>query len=174
MLNFSWEMKGDSDHYVFYSRDIPVLMLHTGLHDDYHRPSDDADKINTEGLKQISQLMFNILVELADAPSLSGFRSQSRSETRFDQQAHEHGLPSPPGRLGVRMDGKAAANGQVVVNSVNAGSAADLAGFQAGDRVLKFAAEDVTDSARFLVNILATAGSATATIKHRAATNRWK
>jgi len=165
LLNFSWEMKGDSDHYVFYTRDIPVLMLHTGLHDDYHRPSDDADKINAEGLKQISQLMFNIVVELVDAPSLGGFRSQSRSETRFDQQTRERGLPSPPGRLGIRIDGKAAANGQVVVNSVNAGSAADLAGLQAGDRVLKFAGEDVTDSARFLVNILSTSGAATATIE---------
>jgi hypothetical protein len=165
LLNFSWEMKGDSDHYAFYSREVPVLMLHTGLHDDYHRPSDDADKINAEGLKQISQLMFNVLVELADAPSLSGFRSQSRTETRFDQQTRERGLPSPPGRLGVRIDGKAATNGQVIINSVSAGSAADRAGLRAGDRVLKFAGEDVTDAARFLVNVLATAGPAPATIE---------
>lgn len=165
LLNFNWEMKGDSDHYAFYTRDIPVLMLHTGLHDDYHRPSDDADKINAEGLKQISQLMFNVAVELADAPSLSGFRGHSRNETRFDQQTRERGLPSPPGRLGVRIDGKAAANGQVVVTSVNPGSAADLAGLRAGDRVLKFAGEDVSDPARFLVNVLATSGAATATIE---------
>ena len=165
LLNFNWEMKGDSDHYAFYSRNVPVLMLHTGLHDDYHRPSDDADKINAEGLKQISQLMFNVLVELADAPSLSGFRGQSRSETRFDQQTRERGLSSPPGRLGVRIDGKAATNGQVVVNSVSAGSAADLAGLRAGDRVLKFSGDDVTDAARFLVNVLAASGPATATIE---------
>jgi S1-C subfamily serine protease len=140
-------------------------MLHTGLHDDYHRPSDDADKINAEGLKQISQLMFNVLVELADAPSLSGFRRESQNETRFDQQTRERGLPSPPGRLGIRIDGKAAANGQVVVTGVSAGSAAELAGLRAGDRILKFAGEDVTDTATFLVNVLATAGAATATIE---------
>ncbi len=165
LLDFSWEMKGDSDHWAFYSRNVPVLMLHTGLHDDYHRPSDDADKINTEGLKQIAQLMFNVLVELADAPSLGGFRGQSRSETRFEQQTRERGLPSPPGRLGVRIDGKAAVDGRVIVNNVSAGSAADRAGIRTGDRVLKFDGADVTDAAQFLVNVLAAAGPVTASIE---------
>ena len=164
-LDFAWKIESNSDHYSFFEKQIPILQIHSGLHDDYHRPSDDADKINAEGLKQISQLMFNVLVELADAPSLSGFRGQSRTETRFDQQTRERGLSSPPGRLGVRIDGKAAANGQVVVNSVSAGSAADLAGVRAGDRMLKFAGDDVTDAARFLVNVLATSGPATAAIE---------
>ena len=40
---------GPSDHTSFYRKDIPVLFFFTGQHKDYHRPSDDADRINYEG-----------------------------------------------------------------------------------------------------------------------------
>ena len=40
---------GPSDHTSFYRKDIPVLFFFTGQHKDYHRPSDDADKINYKG-----------------------------------------------------------------------------------------------------------------------------
>ena len=75
-------------------------MMHTGMHDDYHRPSDDADKINVEGLKQVAQLMFNVLVELADAPTLSEFRAASRGETRGVQRDRERALPPPARTFG--------------------------------------------------------------------------
>ena len=41
-LDFSWTIKPNADYYPFFEHDIPVLMFHTGLHDDYHRPSDVA------------------------------------------------------------------------------------------------------------------------------------
>lgn len=44
---------GPSDHTSFYRKDIPVLFFFTGLHSDYHKPSDDADKINYTGMLQI-------------------------------------------------------------------------------------------------------------------------
>ena len=65
-IEFNWDLKADSDHHSFFTRNVPVLMLFTGLHDDYHRPSDDAEKINGDGLMQVSRLMFNVLVELAE------------------------------------------------------------------------------------------------------------
>src|SRR5213079_1736763 len=40
---------GPSDHTSFYIKDIPVLFFFTGVHSDYHKPSDDADKINYNG-----------------------------------------------------------------------------------------------------------------------------
>jgi hypothetical protein len=43
---------GPSDHMSFAMKKIPVLFLHSGQHRDYHRPSDDADKVNYEGLEQ--------------------------------------------------------------------------------------------------------------------------
>ena len=42
---------GPSDHTSFYLKDIPVLFLFTGTHADYHKPSDDSDKINFDGVK---------------------------------------------------------------------------------------------------------------------------
>ncbi|PQO42242.1 M28 family peptidase [Blastopirellula marina] len=44
---------GPSDHASFYAKQLPVLALFTGTHNDYHRPSDDADKINYEGMARI-------------------------------------------------------------------------------------------------------------------------
>ncbi len=60
-LDFNWEMKADSDHYSFYERQIPILMFHTGLHSDYHRPSDDVEKLNFAGLERIDRLMFGVV-----------------------------------------------------------------------------------------------------------------
>jgi len=54
---------GPSDHTSFYLKDIPVLFLFTGTHNDYHKPTDDADKINYTGGKLITNYVFN----LADA-----------------------------------------------------------------------------------------------------------
>lgn len=52
VIDFDFELKGDSDHYPFYSKQIPFLFAHTGLHNDYHRPSDDPEKINAEGVRR--------------------------------------------------------------------------------------------------------------------------
>ena len=40
---------GASDHTSFYSQDVPVLFFFSGLHGDYHRPSDDWDNLNVDG-----------------------------------------------------------------------------------------------------------------------------
>ena len=51
-----YEGRGGSDQTSFYEKDIPVLFFHTGGHPDYHRPTDDADKIDYSSLKQILEL----------------------------------------------------------------------------------------------------------------------
>ncbi|GGG54448.1 M20/M25/M40 family metallo-hydrolase [Epilithonimonas arachidiradicis] len=51
---------GPSDHTSFYLKDIPVLFLFTGTHNDYHKPTDDADKINYAGQKIITSYVFNL------------------------------------------------------------------------------------------------------------------
>src|SRR5690606_12849210 len=106
---------------------IPIVMLHTGLHGDYHRPSDDVEKINNEGIKDISQLLFNLTVGLAEAPELGKFRSQSRVESEFIKRGVETTLAPPRGRLGLRWDPIAAREGKILVASVTPGSPADKA-----------------------------------------------
>ena len=59
---------GPSDHSSFYARKIPVLHLFTGSHSDYHRPTDTAEKINYAGMQRITQLVADIVRELATAP----------------------------------------------------------------------------------------------------------
>ncbi|REK10440.1 MAG: M20/M25/M40 family metallo-hydrolase [Planctomycetota bacterium] len=154
LLDFNWDMRGDSDHYSFYSRGIPVLMLHTGLHDDYHRPSDDVERINSEGLKDISRLMFAVLIELADAPNLSRFRSQSRLESESIKRRIEVSLPPPPGRLGIRWQEQAAQDGKIVVEQVTSGSAADKGGLESGDRIVTFDGLEVSDPDAFRLAVL--------------------
>ena len=50
-----------SDHWPFYKRNVPYLLFHTGLHDQYHRPTDDADLVNYEAAESISRLAFEVL-----------------------------------------------------------------------------------------------------------------
>jgi Zn-dependent M28 family amino/carboxypeptidase len=59
---------GGSDHTPFYQKGIPVLHFHTGMHDDYHRPTDDWEKLNIEGMVKISDLVLEVLKKLASAP----------------------------------------------------------------------------------------------------------
>ncbi|RMF60928.1 MAG: M20/M25/M40 family metallo-hydrolase, partial [Calditrichaeota bacterium] len=56
---------GPSDHASFYSQNVSVLNLFTGLHDDYHKPSDTVDKINFDGLLTIAQFARDIVVRVA-------------------------------------------------------------------------------------------------------------
>ena len=51
---------GPSDHTSFYLKDIPVLFLFTGTHNDYHKPTDDSDKINYSGGTVIANYVFDL------------------------------------------------------------------------------------------------------------------
>ncbi len=55
-----------SDHANFYKKQIPVLFFFTGVHNDYHRPTDHTDKINVEGIGSIGALVSQVMLALAD------------------------------------------------------------------------------------------------------------
>jgi hypothetical protein len=142
LIDFTWEMSSDSDHYTFFTAGVPVLMFHTGLHEDYHRPSDDTAKVNVDGEERVTRLLFNALLTLADEPAQRRFRPQSRQEFASMRDSKEVPLSPLPGRLGVRwkLESEAVAPG-VVVESVVPNSAASRAGLRAGDRIVKFAGQ---------------------------------
>ena len=71
---------GPSDHTSFYLNDIPVLHFFTGQHEDYHKPSDDYDKINFEGMNIISNYIFDIISDLNDNEKLSFTKTINESE----------------------------------------------------------------------------------------------
>jgi hypothetical protein len=66
-LDLRRSITGNSDHYPFYQAGIPVLMPFTGLHTDYHRPSDDIERVNFEGVAKIARLSYGVAAIAADA-----------------------------------------------------------------------------------------------------------
>lgn len=64
-VSYERSVTSRSDHASFYRKDIPVLFFFTGLHEDYHRTSDHADKINHDGMADIAKLVSGVLFELA-------------------------------------------------------------------------------------------------------------
>ncbi len=140
-LSFVWDIEDDSDHYPFITAKIPTVMFHTGLHDHYHRPSDDAHLVNLEGIEPVARLTLGFVTAIADDPAaLPAFRPESLNESNATRNRIEASIPdssrSPQGRwgLGTRNDpGEPAAP---IVVRVWRESPASRAGLAAGDRVL--------------------------------------
>ncbi|MBX7168837.1 MAG: M20/M25/M40 family metallo-hydrolase [Pirellulales bacterium] len=72
---------GPSDHSSFYAKKIPVMHFFTGLHSDYHRPSDDVDRLNISGMRRITEMIEEVTVELADAPAAPKYVNTGGSES---------------------------------------------------------------------------------------------
>lgn len=62
------EFFGRSDHFAFARRGIPAINLFSGLHDDYHTPSDEAGKVNTDKIARVARLTFLTAYRLASEP----------------------------------------------------------------------------------------------------------
>lgn len=70
---------GPSDHTSFYLADIPVLHFFTGQHEDYHKPGDDSEKLNYEGMDLISGFIFDIISDLDDNGELAFRKTKNDS-----------------------------------------------------------------------------------------------
>ncbi len=71
---------GPSDHTSFYTNDIPVLHFFTGQHKDYHKPSDDYEKINFPGMEKISSFIYDIISQLNNQGKLKFKKTVNESE----------------------------------------------------------------------------------------------
>lgn len=121
---------GPSDHASFYAQNIPVLNLFSGLHDDYHRPSDTADKINYEGLETVVELAAAIIDSVAGNRQRPEFRKADSSANRGQRATFRVSVGTIPdysdNPLGLRITG------------VREGSPAEKAGLHGGDIIIKF------------------------------------
>jgi hypothetical protein len=70
---------GPSDHTSFYLKNIPVLHFFTGSHSDYHKPTDDWDKINYEGEKEVLDLIISVIEKLDNEPQLAFLPTKNKS-----------------------------------------------------------------------------------------------
>jgi aminopeptidase YwaD len=119
---------GPSDHTSFYRKNIPVLFFFTGTHGDYHKPSDDAEKININGVEKIISNITQIIAATDKLPKLGFLKTReqvsSSSSTRFTVS------------LGIMPDYTYTAGG-VRVDGVSEGKLAQKTGILAGDIVKK-------------------------------------
>jgi hypothetical protein len=144
-LDYTWEIKANSDHWPFLEHQIPVVMFHTGLHPDYHKPTDDVDKINREGMREIGRYLVATIVKAADADKLPTYRPAGRDETLAQQEAIEkpqspaaalsHNAGAQPPRLGITWRTDEAEPGSVILTYVTPNSPAAVAGLATGDRI---------------------------------------
>ncbi|NER09963.1 PDZ domain-containing protein [Muriicola jejuensis] len=130
---------GPSDHTSFYLQDIPVLHFFTGQHEDYHKPTDDADRLNYEGMEQITDYIMEVIGELNDNPKLAFRKTKNESE---EVPRFKVGLGVIPDYLfggeGMRIDG------------VSEDKPAQKAGLMKGDIVVKMGDSIVTDMMSYM------------------------
>jgi aminopeptidase YwaD len=127
-LSYGQDGFGPSDHQSFYVRDVPVLFFFTGTHDDYHKPSDTAEKINSEGLAQVAEYVREVAEAVANDPQRVAF-NRVKVESKPTGGGFRVYLGTVPNYSdqsdGMKLDG------------VRPGSPAERAGLRAGDLVLR-------------------------------------
>jgi len=160
-IDFDWKLKSDSDHWPFYERRIPILMFHTGLHEDYHRPSDDAHRINHAGLTSVARLTLDTALHLADAEQLPSFRDAVRRESPATAHALEQPIAQQPPRFGMPFRIEPGEPPKIVLAGLSPGSPAERSGLRAGDRLLEFQGQPIKDENRFRLELLAARGETT-------------
>jgi hypothetical protein len=125
---------GPSDHTSFYLADIPVLHFFTGQHEDYHKPGDDSDKLNYDGMNLISNYIFISISDLDNNGKLPFRKTKNESESvpRF-----KVGLGVIPDYM---FDGKG-----MRIDGVSEDKPAQKAGLQKGDIVIQLGDSVVTN-----------------------------
>ena len=123
-----------SDHSRFYSAGLPVLFFHTGVHTDYHRPSDTAEKLDADGMARVAALGARVVEQLAAGGRLV-FARVSPPARRGRGSAGET-------FLGVGGDGRTPGDGVRLAHIVP-GSAAERAGLRDGDVLVRVAERPV-------------------------------
>jgi hypothetical protein len=131
---------GPSDHTSFYVKDVPVLHFFTNTHQDYHRPTDDWQRIDAKGMETIATLVRDVAAETA-----------GRRPTALTLRRGAGKPPAPSAQmsagstyLGSIPDFTPVDRG-VKISGTTAGSPADAAGLRAGDVVVGLGTHDVTD-----------------------------
>ena len=145
-LKASGDGWGPSDHATFFAAKRPVLHFFTDLHEDYHRSTDDWEKINAGGVARVAGFVADVVRALADRPEPLTFVDAPPPQAAAGGQGYGAYLGTIPDMSespgGVRLSG------------VRAGSPAEQAGLKAGDIITAIGAKavanlyDMTDALR--------------------------
>lgn len=146
---------GPSDHTSFYRKDLPVLFFFTGTHSDYHKPSDDADKINYDGELKIIRYIQSLIEKTAS------FDKVSFTKTR---EAAAMGKSSFKVTMGIMPDYTFSGNG-VKVDGVSDNRPAQKAGVKTGDVIYQLGDFMVSDVETYMQTLSKFKKGDTTTVK---------
>ncbi len=125
---------GPSDHASFYGKNIPVLFFFTGTHTDYHKPSDDWDKINYSGEEKVVRYVYSIAREVdgqKEKPLYARVESSASRSSGGDTRSYSV-------TLGVVPDFGQSPEG-MKISAVQPNRPAEKAGLKAGDIIIRMA-----------------------------------
>jgi Peptidase family M28/PDZ domain len=139
-LKFDYKMKldsagiGPSDHTSFYLKNIPVLFFFTGQHSDYHKPTDDVELIQMEGVVKVLRYVAEVIERLDTAPKLTFQETKSK----------DGDSPKFTVTLGIMPDYTFDGKG-VHIDAVRDGKPAAAAGILKHDIITHMGQTEVTD-----------------------------
>lgn len=139
-IKFDSSGTGPSDHSSFYRKDIPVLFFFTGLHTDYHKPTDDYDKINYNGELQIVRYILSVI----DASSSKGKLAFTKTREQQTSTTARFSVT-----MGIMPDYTFSGSG-VRVDGVSEGRPAQKAGLQTGDIIVQLGEHSTTSMESYM------------------------
>ena len=137
---------GPSDHSSFYSEKIPVMMIFTGVHEDYHTPNDDWNKINFDGMAKIIEYSSHIINNLANSPNRPEYVEGDKTERK---PSHGYGSKVWFGIIPAFDESPKGCK----IGGASPGSPAAAAGFQKDDIITKIADKDVKNLYDFMYSL---------------------
>ena len=134
-INLDSNGTGPSDHTSFYKKDMPVLFFFTGAHSDYHKPSDDANKINYFGELVIIKYILQLIKKTNNKEKLNF------TKTRDPQT---QGKRSFSVSMGIMPDYTFSGTG-VRADGISDGKPAEKAGLKTGDVIIQMGEYKIAD-----------------------------
>ncbi len=134
VLTLNEDGYGPSDHSSFYAKQVPVLFFWTGTHNDYHKPSDTADKINYEGEAGIVSFVLRVIRDVDQSD-----KRPTYTVAKSDSQGRSTGFRVYLGTI----PNYAETNDGLKLDGVRDDSPASTAGLKAGDKIVKMAGHEV-------------------------------
>jgi hypothetical protein len=134
------EAYGPSDHTPFYAAGVPVLYLFTGPHDDYHKPSDDWQKINAAGGARVSLLAADVAFDLTSRETPLTYERVAPPPPRGDSRSYGASLGVVPDYAG---PGEGTSG--MLLAGVRPGGPAEAAGMRRDDLLVELAGHEIRD-----------------------------
>ena len=140
-LSLTPEGMGGSDQTSFYLKNKPILFFFTGLHEDYHKPSDTYDKINSEGEVKVLDLAYDVIMSLDKMEVKPEFTGADKTKVKNEEKKEEK---KGYGKVytGTIPDFSENVEGYKI-SGVNPDSPAEKAGLKGGDVIIKFGDREI-------------------------------